>query len=74
MADEKFDGEGPFDEALHVRPNEGEVRIEGPDGIKGGLTPRAALQSAHRLEEAAQKSARGTRAAWRLRSSGGNGS
>ena len=74
MADEKSDECGPFDEALHVRPQEGEVRIEGPDGIKGGLTPRAALQSARRLEEAAQKSARGTRAAWRLRSRSGSGS
>lgn len=74
MADKSPDAKRPFDEALHVRPKEGEVRIEGPDGIKGGLTPRAALQSAHRLEEAAQKSARGTRSAWRLRSSGGDGS
>lgn len=68
MVDKASNQNGPFDEALHVRPSKDEVRIEGPDGIKGGLTPRAALQSARRLEDAAQKAAIGKRVAWRLKS------
>lgn len=59
-----------FDEAMDVASSPDEVEIRGPDGIRGSLTPRAALQSAHRLEDAAQRAARNTPRAWRLRKAG----
>jgi len=60
-----------MDEALRLSTHPDEVEIEGPDGISGALTPRAALQSAHRLEAAAQDASRkgGRRTGWSLRSS-----
>ena len=57
------------DEAMGVTSQPGEVAIKGPDGIDASLTPRAALQSAKRLEAAAQKAAHRSPLAWRLTSS-----
>ena len=43
-----------FDEPSSVTAKEGEVRVDGPDGVNVSLTPEAALESGERLiEEAA---------------------
>jgi hypothetical protein len=42
-----------YDEASHVSAEEGEVIMDGPDGVAVSLTPRAAVETSDRLLEAA---------------------
>jgi hypothetical protein len=44
-------------EPMTVSVEAGEVVITGPDGIRGSLTPDAALESAERLRQAADRAA-----------------
>jgi hypothetical protein len=62
-------GNKKYDEAIGVGARTDEVTVKGPDGIDASLTPRAALQSAKRLEAAAQVAGRRSPKAWRLKSS-----
>lgn len=43
----------PFDTASEVTPIEGEVVIDGPDGIAASMTPDAAHETGERLLHAA---------------------
>jgi hypothetical protein len=42
----------PYDEASHVSAEEGEVVVDGPDGVAVTLTPDAAVETSHRLLDA----------------------
>ncbi len=42
----------PYDEASSVAAEEGEVMVNGPDGVAVSLTPDAAVETSHRLLEA----------------------
>jgi hypothetical protein len=44
---------GPYDEPTKVTPVDGEVTLDGPDGIAVSMTPEAAEETAERLIEAA---------------------
>jgi len=46
-----------FDEPSSVTAKEGEVRVDGPDGVDVSLTPEAALESGERLIEEAETAA-----------------
>lgn len=43
----------PFDEPSHVEAVDGEVVVDGPDGVAVSLTPDAAMATADRLADAA---------------------
>jgi hypothetical protein len=43
--------EQPYDTPSEVSAEEGEVIVEGPDGVAVSLTPDAALETSHRLLE-----------------------
>ncbi len=57
-----------YDEASHVSAEEGEVIVDGPDGVAVSLTPRAAAETSDRLLDAAVR-AHGQE----LRAGGANG-
>lgn len=42
-----------YDEASHVAAEDGEVIVDGPDGVAVSLTPRAAVETSDRLLDAA---------------------
>lgn len=42
-----------YDEASQVSAEEGEVMMDGPDGVAVSLTPRAAVETSDRLLDAA---------------------
>lgn len=42
-----------YDEASHVSAEDGEVMVDGPDGVAVSLTPRAAAETSDRLLDAA---------------------
>jgi hypothetical protein len=46
---------GPYDEPTKVDAVDGEVTLDGPDGVGLSVTPRAARRTARRLEEGADK-------------------
>lgn len=60
MTDGKF-----YDEASNVSAEDGQVVVDGPDGVDVRLTPEAAEQTADRLIEEAVR-ARGQRRLGRL--------
>jgi hypothetical protein len=41
-----------YDEASSVNANEGNVKVDGPDGVSVTLTPDAAIETSDRLHEA----------------------
>jgi hypothetical protein len=41
-----------YDEASKVSADNGEVAVDGPDGVDVSLTPEAAVETSHRLLEA----------------------
>ena len=43
----------PYDEASHVQAEQGEVHVDGPDGVAVSLTPDAAAETSDRLLDAA---------------------
>lgn len=45
----------PYSNASQVTAEEGEVHIDGPDGVAISLTPDAADETARRLHEAARQ-------------------
>lgn len=44
-----------YDEPTTVEPIDGEVSLDGPDGIGLSMTPAAAAETGRRLQEAAEK-------------------
>ncbi len=45
----------PFDQATKVTPQDGEVVLQGPDGIGLSMTPDAAEETGRRLLDGASK-------------------
>ena len=41
--------EGPFPDPSEVSAEEGEVLVDGPDGVAVSFTPEAAAETSHRL-------------------------
>ena len=41
-----------YDDASHVVAEQGEVLVDGPDGVAVSLTPEAALEISERLQDA----------------------
>ncbi|MEJ7934620.1 hypothetical protein WG907_10160 [Sphingobium sp. AN558] len=52
MTDKKL-----YDQASHVAAEEGQVLVDGPDGVAVALTPDAALETAERLTAQAAQAA-----------------
>jgi hypothetical protein len=46
-----------FDEATEIQAVDGEVQLDGPDGVDVALTPEAAEETADRLFRASAKAA-----------------
>jgi hypothetical protein len=46
-----------YDEASHVTAKEGQVRLDGPDGVAVAVTPEAAIETADRLVDNAAEAA-----------------
>ena len=46
-----------YDEASQVTAEQGEVQVDGPDGVAVSLTPEAARETAGRLTEGAAQAA-----------------
>jgi hypothetical protein len=44
----------PYDIPIHATAEQGEVNLDGPDGLATSLTPRAAKQSARDIQKAAE--------------------
>ncbi|MBU0644934.1 MAG: hypothetical protein KKA78_17265 [Alphaproteobacteria bacterium] len=42
----------PYDQPSDVAAEEGEVIVDGPDGVAVSLTPEAAVETSHRMLEA----------------------
>lgn len=47
-----------YDEATNVTPVDGEVVLQGPDGVAVSMTPNAAKETARRLMEGAETAER----------------
>lgn len=47
----------PYDEASNVTAEDGEVHVDGPDGVAVSLTPEAAVETSDRLMAGAAKGA-----------------
>ncbi|MDO7843226.1 hypothetical protein [Sphingomonas immobilis] len=45
----------PYDEATKATAEQGEVMLDGPDGLAVSLTPEAASRSAHAIRTAADE-------------------
>jgi len=63
---------GPYDEPSEVTAEEGEVLVNGPDGVAVSLTPEAADETSQRLLYAAAE-AKGQQVGRRARSGPGVG-
>ena len=46
-----------YNEASKIAAEEGEVQVDGPDGVAIALTPEAALETADRLTDGATEAA-----------------
>ena len=46
-----------FDEATEIQAVDGEVELDGPDGVNGALTPEAAEETADRMFRASAEAA-----------------
>jgi hypothetical protein len=46
-----------YDQASDVASEDGEVAVDGPDGVAVSLTPEAAVETGHRLLEGGAKAA-----------------
>jgi len=47
----------PYDEASEVTAEDGQVMIDGPDGVAVSLTPEAAIDTSERLADKAAEAA-----------------
>ena len=48
---------GPYDQPSKVDAEEGEVTVDGPDGVAVSMTPEAAAETSDRLMDGAAKAA-----------------
>jgi hypothetical protein len=62
----------PYDEASHVEAEEGDVHVDGPDGVAISLTPDAAAETSDRLLKGAAQ-AQGQRLATKQKNAGKGG-
>ena len=50
-----MDVSAPHDRPSHVTAEQGEVHVDGPDGVAASFTPDAAEETGHRLVTAASE-------------------